>query len=125
MDRHFRDAQKIVAGRRDLRDKVLFLSVSFDPAFDTPAILRGHAASVGADLTSWRFLTGDAGTIERFATRFGVSVIHETDKPGIITHNLRTSVIGPDGRLVTTLSGGDWTTQDLVTALASASHVPS
>jgi protein SCO1/2 len=119
MDRQFLAAQQKVAGT-PLEGRVTFLTVTFDPAFDTPAVLRQHAVRIGADLASWRFLTADQATIDRFAGRFGVSVIREEDGLADITHNLRTAVIGPDGRLATILPGGDWTPDQLVAALAAA-----
>jgi protein SCO1/2 len=82
-------------------------------------VLAQHAASIGADTGSWRFLTADEETIDTFATRFGVSIIRETGGRADITHNLRTAVIAPDGTLVKIFSGGDWTPDDLVAAVAS------
>jgi protein SCO1/2 len=120
MDRGFRAAQQAVAGRPDLQGRVQFLSISFDPAFDTPDVLRQHAAAVGADLESWRFLTAEEPVIDRFATRFGVSIIRNPADPADITHNLRTAVLGPDGRLRRVLPGGDWTPEELVAELAAA-----
>ncbi len=119
MDRHFLAAQRMVATRPGLKDKVLFVSISFDPSFDTPPVLRQHMASIGADPASWRFVTGDQQAIERFSTRFGVSIVREEAGSLEIVHNLRTAVVAPDGRLVTILTGGDWTPEQLVAALAA------
>ena len=48
----------------------------------------------------WSFATGDPEAIERFASRFGVSVMRDDPAaPEIVTHNLRTAVIDPKGRL--------------------------
>ena len=57
-------------------------------------------------------------TVDRFAARFGVNVIRESDQT--ITHNLRTAVIGPDGRLVSVYSGSDWTPSQVVDDLRRA-----
>ena len=40
-------------------------------------------------------------------TRFGVNVIREQD--GTITHNMRTTVIGADGKVVSVYEGSEWT----------------
>jgi protein SCO1/2 len=119
LDRHFLAAQKQAQARADLRGRVQFLTVSFDPAFDTPAVLEQHAASIGADLASWRFLTADQATVDRFATKFGVAILREDDEGQSITHNLRTAVIAPDGRLVRIFTGADWSPDELVAALAA------
>ncbi len=44
---------------------VRFVSISVDPARDTPEALAQHAENIGADTSTWTFLTGDISTIER------------------------------------------------------------
>lgn len=62
--RAMKNLQKQAATRKlDLR----LVSFSVDPENDTPEVLRKYAAEYGADLTSWSFLTGDAGAIRRAA----------------------------------------------------------
>ena len=41
------------------------VSVTIDPAYDTPAVLKAHAAHVGADPAIWRFVTGRSPTSTR------------------------------------------------------------
>lgn len=43
---------------------VTFVSVSFDPAHDTPEALRAYATAIGADTSQWRFATGDAALLK-------------------------------------------------------------
>ena len=40
-------------------DDVRLLSISVDPAHDTPEVLREYAETVGADPAHWKFLTGE------------------------------------------------------------------
>jgi protein SCO1/2 len=120
MDRNFLQAQRLVEARAELRGKVQFVSVSIDPGYDTPAIMKQHAASIGADLSSWRFLVAEPARVDRFAGRFGVSIVRESGDSLDITHNLRTAVIGPDGRLVRVLPGADWTPEELVRELVAS-----
>ncbi|HVY26879.1 MAG TPA: SCO family protein [Polyangiaceae bacterium] len=49
------------------RDKVPLQLVSFsvDPENDTPEVLLAYAKQYGADLSSWRFLTGDLEAIRK------------------------------------------------------------
>lgn len=51
--------------RRDVR----FLSISVDPLGDTPALLRAHGRSAGADFSTWTFATGRLQDIERLGER--------------------------------------------------------
>lgn len=59
--------------------------------------------------------------VQRFASRFGVSVIREDLRALEIVHNLRTLVVDGDGRLVKVLSGNAWTPADLLTDLRTTS----
>jgi protein SCO1/2 len=114
MDARFRDIQEAAARDATLAGRVRLLSVSFDPAHDTPAVLAAHAARVGAR-DGWHFATAPPAIVDRFAGAFGVTVIREAD--GTITHNLRTAVVGPDGRLAAVHSGNDWSVADVVADL--------
>jgi protein SCO1/2 len=118
MDRRFAEVQLAVERDPALADRVRLLSVSFDPEADTPAALAAHAAKLGAHPARWRFATAPAATIDRFAAHFGVNVIREADRT--ITHNLRTALVGPDGRIAAIHGGSDWTADQLVAELRRA-----
>jgi protein SCO1 len=120
MDRHFKSAQKEILADPQLRERVALLSVSFDPAFDTPPVLAAHAKELGADPHIWHFVTGDREAIDGFATRFGVSVVRDGTNAEGVTHNLRTAVIGSDGTLQTVLSGNEWAPAELMNAVRHA-----
>ncbi len=122
MDARFAEIQGLASEDAALAGKVRLLSVSFDPANDTPAVLTAHAAKAGAK-PGWAFATAPPAIVDRFAAEFGVNVIRETD--GSITHNLRTAVIGPDGRVAAVYSGNDWTAAELVDDLRRALTAPA
>ncbi len=119
MDRRFAEVQAQLSGDQTVSKKIHLLSISFDPAFDTPEVLAAHANRLGAKPDLWSFLTGDAKDVERFALRFGVSVFRERGATEVV-HNLRTAVVDRDGRLVRILSGNDWTAQELIAELRIA-----
>src|SRR5436190_16068876 len=73
MDRHFVAIQERLKADPGL-SKVHLATVSFDPITDTPPVLKKHAEQLGADLTRWTFFTGDRDDIDRFASRFGVTI---------------------------------------------------
>jgi protein SCO1/2 len=118
MDLRFAEVQQRAAADPALAGRIHLLSVSFDPATDTPASLRAHAAARKAEPGVWRFATAAPDVVDRFAATFGVNVIREAD--GTITHNLRTAVIDPMGRVSAVLDGNQWTVDDLVGALGRA-----
>jgi protein SCO1/2 len=118
MDRRFAEVQELAAGDASLAGKVRLLSVSFDPKFDRAAVLRQHAATLRANPAVWTFATAEEAVVDRFAARFGVNVIRESNDT--ITHNLRTAVIAPSGRITALLDSNAWTAEDLVRELKAA-----
>jgi len=109
MDQHFATVQKKLKDDPALKGRVQLVSVSFDPIVDTPPVLKAHAQTLGADLKTWTFLTGDRDDIDRFAARFGVSVARSLTDQRDITHNLRTALVDPGGKLVKVYIGNEWT----------------
>jgi protein SCO1 len=118
MDRRFAEVQRAVREDPVLNGRVHLLSVSFDPRNDTPEAMTAHAARAGAEPSVWRFATAAPEVVDRFAAAFGVNVIREPD--GTITHNLRTAVIAPGGRVVSVHDDGDWTAAQVVAELRAA-----
>jgi len=90
------------------------VTVSFDPATDTPAVLKAHGTKLGFNPRIWTFLTGDRDEIDRFASRFGVSVARAMTDQKDITHNLRTALIDRQGNLVKTYTGNEWTPAEVM-----------
>ena len=119
MDRNFAAVQKTIKSTPELAD-VRLVSVSFDPENDTPAELKKHAQALGADPAVWKFVTAIPEEMEKLTGRFGVHVERDDQKSINITHNLRTAVISPDGRVVKVHSGTDWTPAQLVADLKAA-----
>jgi protein SCO1 len=113
MDRHFVTLQEHFQDDPALKD-VHLVTVSFDPAVDTPPVLKEHARELMADFTRWTFLTGDRDDIDKFATRFGMSVARAPNDPRDITHNLRTAVISAEGKLLKMYTGNQWTPKDIL-----------
>jgi protein SCO1 len=56
------------------------VTISFDAAHDTPAQLRSYAATLGADLATWHFLTGEAERLKHvIGGGFGVYYAAQAD----------------------------------------------
>jgi protein SCO1/2 len=119
IDRKFAEVQKTLAGDGKLEKATHLISVSFNPAVDTPGVLKAHAARLHADSRIWTFVTAPPATMTAFAARFGVSLIDDS-RTNTITHNLRTAVIDPNGRLLKVHSGNDWQPEALVNDLRDA-----
>jgi protein SCO1/2 len=108
MIENFKALRARFAARMD-RDLV-FLTISFDPQYDTPEILAKYAASQRAGGSGWHFLTGEPKKIERVCNAFGIQYWAEE---GLITHSLQTAVIDRDGRLAASVEGKDFTPEQL------------
>lgn len=124
MDRHFARLQQAIGASPALRGRVHLVSITVDPAFDTPAVLRKHAAELGANPAVWTFLTGEGTDAKAFAGSLGVFVSRGQGDEGAITHNLRTAIIDPRGRLAKIYDGNKWTPDqvlhDLTTIVGDA-----
>jgi protein SCO1/2 len=120
MERQFAEAQRLIASDPALAGAVHLVAVTFDPQHDTPDVLKAHARARGVDPRVWTYLTGTPAAIENIASRFGVSVMRDQTDRETLTHNLRTAVIDPRGRLVKIYSGSDWTAATLVEDLREA-----
>jgi protein SCO1/2 len=117
MDRQFAEAQALLKDK-GLDGKAGLLSVSFDPKYDTPAVLKAHARKLGADAKVWTFATGDRDEIDRFASSLLLTLVRgEAANPDEIGHTLRTTVVDKTGKIAKSYSGSDWTAAQLVSDL--------
>ncbi len=76
---------------------VAFVSITIDPARDTPEVLRDYAAAFEADPAGWHFLTGELETVRQVARQFGVLSFPGADSG--VDHNLLTTLIDRRGRI--------------------------
>ncbi|HEV3471287.1 MAG TPA: SCO family protein [Pyrinomonadaceae bacterium] len=93
-----------------LRPKAHLLSVTLDPAYDTPKVLRSYGAAyteryAAETFEHWDFATGDPAEIRRLAQFFGLAYKEET---GQIIHSLRTALLTPDGKVYKIYRGNEW-----------------
>jgi protein SCO1/2 len=116
MDSHFASLQRTIAADAALGG-VHLVSISIDPAVDTPAVLKAHADRLMADPARWSFFTGARDDIDQFASRFGLSISRSPTDAIDITHNLRTAIVDRDGRLVKVHVGNQWTPDQLIADL--------
>ncbi len=117
MSDHFARLQKALKKDPSLNGKWHLVTISFDPKFDTPKVLRSYAESYNADLSTWDFATDSVATITKFTDGFGLSFAAEQ---GLITHNLRTVVIDRNGAIREILKGNEWTVDQLEHSMKSS-----
>ncbi|MGA8868596.1 MAG: SCO family protein [Candidatus Sulfotelmatobacter sp.] len=120
IDRQFR-AQPARYGRTHL------LSISFDPAHDTPQVLRQYGFSCAGSrnpqlFSRWEFAVIPPAELSKVADYFGLLYKEEG---GVITHSLSTAVIAPDGKIFKWYHGAEWQASDLLQDAARAAHPAS
>lgn len=96
LSRNFEEASQKLEAMTNAPANWHFISVSFDPAFDTPEMLRNYGQSYGYDPSHWSFFTGPPDKIAALAHSAGVQ--YEADD-GTINHNFRTLIVDPHGHL--------------------------
>lgn len=98
-----------------------FLSVSFDPGFDNPDVLTayGNYARGGTNADRWLFAAMPTNVLANIAPKLGLVVLPED---GGITHNLRTVVLDPLGRVFWQFDGNNWTPEQLTDVITKAAR---
>lgn len=113
MSQHFRevyDALKDININKDWH----LLSISFDPDFDTPEILKNYSKAFSSDLKKWSFVTGNSSVIDEMISRFGIIVRRPKASITDWDHNLRTVIVDPNGVIQTIYIGNLWTPETLI-----------
>ncbi len=87
------------------------ISITLDPAYDTPGVLREYADARGIDTANFSFLTGPETAIKDLLTQFGVIAEFDGD---MLKHTLTTLLIDDQGRIVHRADGSLWEAKDFV-----------
>jgi protein SCO1/2 len=120
LSKNFAEASHKLAAMTNAPANWHFLSVSFDPEFDTPEMLKSYGQLYQSDPAHWNFLTGPKAQIGELARRSGVTF---ESSDGTINHNLRTLIIDASGHLQTVFPiSGDLSDQ-IVTEIIKAAAV--
>jgi protein SCO1/2 len=100
----------------ELGRDLIFLTITFDPARDQPEVLDRYAAQWKPDPDTWRFLTGPVPDVRAALESFGMAAFMNE---GLMDHGLRTAVVDRDGRLVASLEGNQYGSDQLGDLIAS------
>jgi len=87
------------------------VSITLDPANDTPAVLRQYAAVRNIDTSNFSFLTGPESAIRDLLAQFGVIAEFKGD---ILTHTLSTLLIDENGKIIYRADGSQWDPKEFV-----------
>ncbi|MCA1815627.1 MAG: SCO family protein [Acidobacteria bacterium] len=97
MSNNFAEIDRALEKDRALAARAHLLSVSVDPARDTPKVLRSYGAGhtgryADEKFERWELATGDPAEVRRMASFFGLVYDEQGDQ---IVHSLRTAVVAP------------------------------
>ena len=123
MSRNFAEIDKALSGDAAVYAKTHLLSISFDPTYDTPKVLRSYGGAYTGrytqeSFTHWDFAAPSADEMAKMEQFFGLGVTPGDD--GTLQHSLSTLVIGKDGKVVAFYPTNDWTTADVIAQIRKA-----
>jgi len=121
MNENFRAVQKLLQEIPGATERAEFLSISFDPEHDTPAVLKHYASLykksvAGEKAFDWQFAAPSQQDLPEMARYFGL--VYQPEQVQIV-HSLSTTVIGADGKVVKWYSDNEWTPADAAQAISS------
>lgn len=112
------NVRKVQKGLSEAQQRdIQFLSLSIDPARDTPARMLDYAKRFRAELASWQFITGDAGALQKIADAFDAAAV-EIEAGDDLEHKLRIFVLSPSRNLLQVYGGSNFNTQRVLDDLA-------
>lgn len=121
MSSHFLEILRLLQTDQTAFAKAQLLTISFDPEHDTSAVLHnygtGYVKTIDPNFQHWQFVAGSPEEIRKAADFFGISYDATS---GQIVHNLRTALIGADGRIIKVYSGNQWKAAEAARDYAAA-----
>jgi protein SCO1/2 len=124
MGNNFAKTRELILATTNAPTNWQFLSISFDPDFDKPAVLSSYANIYRNDNADrWLFAAAPMSSLAQLAPRLDLMVNREAS--GSISHNLRTVVLDPQGRIHRQFDGNLWTPAQLADAVIEAANVRS
>jgi protein SCO1/2 len=116
MSDNFAQIDRALGQDPELYGKTHLLSISIDPAYDTPKVLRSYGAAhteryQNETFAHWEFAGGTSEQVKEIAQFFGLTYLPEKDQ---IIHALRTVIVNPDGKVGKIYRGNDWKPEDVV-----------
>ena len=130
MSNNFAEIKRELDKSPELGEGAHLLSITLDPVYDTPKVLRSYGSAHtenygGENFARWELATGKPEEIRRVANFFGLSYRQEGEQ---INHSLRTAVVSPDGKLYKLYRGNEWKPAEVIKDLRelnATAHRPS
>ena len=121
MSSNFTELQQKMLGTSGAPTNWHLFELTFDPDFDTLAVLQGYARRFHADPKHWNMLTGAMIDIDALTEQFGL--MFPRGDTGF-DHNLRTVVVDTNGKVSKVFNANEWKVDALYEAMVKAAQVP-
>jgi protein SCO1 len=117
MSNNFAQIDRQLQQNSEVYARTHLLSISIDPKFDTPQVLRSYGAAhteryEAETFAHWEFASGDQ--VKDLAQFFGLRYFTENDQ---IMHGLKTVIVAPDGKVAKIYSDNTWKPEDVANEL--------
>lgn len=128
MSRNFAEIDQKLASDAVLYTDTHLLSVSFDPSYDTPKVLKSYGAAYTGRYSKetfghWEFAAPSDKDLPKMEQYFDVGVT--PGEKGTLQHSLATVIIGKDGKVIAFYPTNDWTVDEVLAQVKQAAGAPA
>jgi protein SCO1 len=126
MSTNFATIDQELQKQPELYAKTHLLSISFDPDYDTPKVLRSYGAAFTGkysdeNFAHWEFASGSADEVKGVAQFFGMRYyLDSSSGKEQVIHSLRTAIIGSDGKVIKVYRENEWKPEEVLKEMQSA-----
>lgn len=126
MSNNFAQIDRQLGQDPELYAKTHLLSISIDPEYDEPKVLRSYGAAhteryQNETFAHWEFATGTSAQVKEIAQYFGLAYSPKDDQ---IIHGLRTVIVNPEGKVAKIFTGNEWTTDEAIAEIKKTAPTP-
>ncbi len=126
MSSNFAEIDNALATDRSIYAKTHLLSISFDPKYDTPTVLRSYGGAhtgrfTNEDFAHWDFAApalADLAPLEQYFD-VGVTTGDPADAASVM-HSLSTVLVGRDGKVIAWYPSNEWKPADVIAQMKQA-----
>lgn len=117
----FARIHEVLAQNPSIYQRTVLVSVSLDPSYDTPPILRKYGLTYlrgnASGFAQWDFVSTKPTDLERLASAFSLTYYQQNN---VIVHSMNTILLSPDGTVKQTWPGSNWTPSEVIMAIKNA-----
>ena len=123
MSRNFAAIDEALRRDAKLYNETHLLSISFDPVYDTPQVLRSYGGAYTGRFTKetfthWDFAAPPQGELPAIAQFFGVGIT--PGESGSLYHSLSTALIDKSGHILVWYPTNEWTPDQMLAEIHKA-----